>query len=217
MANGLEPKHPVEAIVFDLGNVLIEWDPRHLFRKIFAGDEAGMESFLSIVPTTEWNEQQDRGRPWSEAIAEAVARHPEHESSIRAYRERWGETIPGAMEATVEILRQLKSLGFRLFALTNWSAETFHIAEERFSFLTWFEGIVVSGRERLMKPEPAIFKLIASRYHLRPAATVFIDDSVRNVEVANSERFVGLHFRGPRQLRAQLRELGIAIPEAADE
>lgn len=210
----LQSPRVVDTVIFDLGNVLIQWNPRHLFTKIFGADEAAMEHFLSEVCNTEWNEQQDRGRPWKEAIAEAVARHPAHESNIRAYFDRWAEMIPGEIEGTVKILEQLRDLNVRLLALTNWSAETFHIAEARFPFLSWFEGIVVSGRERLMKPDAAIFKLIIERYHLRPEATAFIDDSVRNVEAAEQVSLHGVHFRSADELRSQLRALGLSLPEA---
>jgi len=205
--------HCIDTIIFDLGNVLIQWDPRHLFRKIFGSDEVAMEHFLSVVCTPEWNEEQDRGRLWKDAIAEAVARHPEHESNINAYFDRWSEMIPGEVEGTVKVLAQLRSLGLRLLALTNWSAETFHIAEARFPFLNWFEGIVVSGRERIIKPDPAIFKLIIERYHLSPEKTVFIDDNVRNVDAAEREGLHGIHFQNADELVARLQELGVLLPE----
>ncbi|VVD90372.1 HAD family hydrolase [Pandoraea pneumonica] len=207
--------HEVDAIVFDLGNVLIRWDPRNLYRKIFGSDVAAMEQFLADVCNTEWNEQQDCGRPWKDAIDDAVARHPKHEANIRAYFERWSEMIPGDIAGTVDILKQLRSLDIRLLALTNWSAETFPIAQERFPFLGWFEGIVVSGRERMMKPDPAIFRLLIERHQLRPATTAFIDDSLRNVHAADHEGLLGIHFTSPDNLRTQLKALGVPLSEAA--
>ena len=203
----------IDTVIFDLGNVLIQWDPRHLFRKIFGSDDVAMEHFLSVVCTPEWNEEQDRGRLWQDAVAEAVARHPQHESNINAYFDRWSEMIPGEVEGTVKILEQLRGLNLRLLALTNWSAETFHFAEARFPFLDWFEGIVVSGRERIIKPDPAIFKLIIERYHLHAEKTVFIDDNVRNVEAAEREGLHGVHFQSADELVAQLRALRISLPE----
>ncbi|AJP59561.1 HAD family hydrolase [Pandoraea vervacti] len=205
----------MDTVVFDLGNVLIEWDPRNLYRKCFGGDEAAMERFLAEVCHTEWNEQQDRGRPWKAAIDEAIARHPDHEANIRAYFERWTEMIPGDISGTVDILAQLRERHFRLLALTNWSAETFPIAQARFPFLGWFEGIVVSGRERMIKPDPAIFRCLIARYHLRPESTAFIDDSLRNVDAARREGLAAIHFRSPAELRKQLKALGIALPDAA--
>jgi 2-haloacid dehalogenase len=201
----------IDTVVFDLGNVLIQWDPRHLYRKIFGADEAAMEYFLSEVCTMAWNEQQDRGRPWEAGIAEAIARHPAYAPQIRAFYDRWEEMIPGALEDTVDILRQLRTLNLRLLALTNWSAETYHFAEARFPFLSWFEGIVVSGRERLVKPEPAIFQLLIQRYHLRPETTAFIDDSLRNVAAAQGEGLQAIHFHGAGALRLQLQALGIPV------
>lgn len=172
-----------------------------------------MEHFLAEVCNAEWNERQDGGRSFAEGIAAAVARHPEHEAHIRAYHERWDEMIPGAIEGTVEILAQLRTQDVRLLALTNWSDETFHFALERFPFLAWFEGIVVSGRERLVKPDPAIFQLLIERYQLRPRSTVFIDDSIRNVEASNAAGMHGIHFQDAAGLRHQLRALGIPLPD----
>ncbi|MBV7537678.1 HAD family phosphatase [Duganella sp. sic0402] len=202
----------IDTVVFDLGNVLVHWNPRHLFRKIFGEDEPAMEHFLSEVCNAEWNEQQDCGRSWEDGIAAAIAQHPAHEPYIRAYFDRWEEMIPGAIDETVDILAQLRALNVRLLALTNWSHETFPIAQRRFPFLTWFEDIVVSGHERLVKPDPAIFQLLIDRYKLRPESTVFIDDSIRNVEASISEGLHGIHFRSASELRAQLRDLGIPLP-----
>lgn len=204
--------HSIDTVIFDLGNVLIRWNPRNLFRKIFGADEAAMEFFLTEVCNTEWNEHQDRGRPWKDAIAEAIKRHPGHEANIRAYFDRWEEMIPGAIEETVVILEQLRKLNVRLLALTNWSDETFHIARARFPFLDWFEGIVVSGRERLTKPDPAIYKLIIERYQLSPASTAFVDDSILNVEAAAREGMSAIHFQGADDFRAKLQDLGILLP-----
>lgn len=203
---------PVHTVVFDLGNVLIRWDPRILFKKMFAEDEAAMEHFLTQVCNSEWNEQQDRGRPWKDGIDLAIQEHPSHERHIRAFHERWEEMIPGAIDETVAILAELRALNVRLLALTNWSDETFPIALRRFPFLAWFEGIVVSGRERLVKPDPAIFRLLIERYQLVPASTVFIDDSIRNVEASIKEGLRGIHFEGADDLRARLRALGLLLP-----
>jgi 2-haloacid dehalogenase len=203
----------INTVIFDLGNVLIRWNPRNLFRKIFQNDEAGMERFLTEVCNTEWNEQQDRGRLWKDAIAEAINRSPSDERYIRTYFDRWEETLGGAIEETVTILEQLRDLDIRLLALTNWSGETFHVAEANFPFLTLFEGIVVSGRERLIKPDPAIYQLIIDRYKLNPASTVFIDDTLHNVDSAVREGIHGIHFKGADDLRIQLKALGIVLPD----
>lgn len=142
-------------VVFDLGMVLIEWDPRHLYRKVFS-DEAKMEWFLAEVCSPAWNLEQDRGRTWDDAIAEAIGRHPEWGKEIRLYRSRWMEMVPGAIAGSVDILEQLHARGTQLYAITNWNGETFWETRERFPFLSLFKDIVVSGDENLLKPEPAI-------------------------------------------------------------
>ena len=164
------------AVVFDLGGVLIDWNPRHLYRSLFDGDEDAMEHFLATVTTPEWNLAQDRGRPFAVAIEELVARHPDHETMIRAYWGRWREMIKGPFVDTVAVLADLHERGIPLYALTNWSAETFAMARHQFEFLGWFEGIVVSGQERMAKPDEAIFRLMLERYGLDPERTVYIDD-----------------------------------------
>lgn len=209
------PGSAVDTVVFDLGGVLIDWNPRHLYRKLFGADEAAMEAFLAQVCHAEWNERQDRGRPWAEAVAEAVARHPAHESHIRAYHERWEEMLGGALDDSVAILRELQACGVRLLALTNWSAETFPIAERRFDFLQCFESIVVSGREGVMKPEAEIFRRLVERHRLEPSRTVFVDDVPRNVDAAHAYGLRALRFTDAPRLRADL--IGLGLPLRAAE
>lgn len=197
---------PIEAVVFDLGGVLIDWNPRHLYRSLFE-DEAEMEAFLRDVCSPAWNLEQDRGRPFAEAIELLSAEFPAYATLIAAYFERWPEMLRGPIDDTVEILRELRDAGrVRLFALTNWSAETFHHALERFSFLEWFDGIVVSGREGLVKPDPAIYRLLTDRYGLDPGRTLFIDDVERNVEGARTAGLQAIHFECPAALRRELQE-----------
>ncbi|QMV74645.1 HAD family phosphatase [Comamonas piscis] len=205
--NGLQ----IDTVIFDLGNVLIQWDPRHLYRKIFGPDVAAMEAFLAEVCSPDWNERQDQGRPWREGIAEAIERHPSQEANIRAFYDRWEEMMPGANDEVVDLLRELGQGHLRLLALTNWSTETFPIAQARFDFLNWFEGIVVSGHERLVKPQADIFELTIQRFGLIPTSTLFIDDSLRNVEAARRAGMNAIHFVGVDDLRARLREVGLAI------
>lgn len=200
------------AVVFDLGGVLIDWNPRYLYRKLFPGDEAGMEAFLADVTTAEWNVEQDAGRPWEEAVAALAAEHPEKRELISAYWLRWGEMLGGAIEPTVAILDELRQTGVRLFALTNWSAETFPIARPRFPFLEWFEGIVVSGEVRAAKPDERIFSHLVERFGLEPASTIFIDDSEANVEAATALGFQTIRYEDPDQLRARLVELALLEP-----
>nr|WP_269822170.1 HAD family phosphatase [Aggregatibacter actinomycetemcomitans] len=187
---------------------MVDWNPRHLYRKIFSND-AEMERFLAEVCNSEWNARQDAGRSWSEGVAEAVKQHPQYEAEIRAYHERWTETLNGAIDDTVALLEPLKRSGVRLLALTNWSNETFHFAEERFPFLTEFEGILVSGYERLAKPDPRIFNLLIERYHLNPQHTVFIDDNLRNVEGARNFGLHTLQFTHAQKLKQDLITLGV--------
>jgi 2-haloacid dehalogenase len=199
-------------VVFDLGGVLIDWNPRYLYRSLFGGDDEQMEWFLANVTTPEWNSEQDRGRSWDEAVSTLVALHPDRADLIRAYHERWTEMLGGAHEDTVAVLERLRSTGVRLFALTNWSAETFVHAAERFSFLAWFEGVVVSGQERLAKPDPRIFQLLLDRYALDPARVVYIDDHAPNVEAATALGMDAIHFTDAQRLEAELQQRGLLAP-----
>jgi 2-haloacid dehalogenase len=201
----------IDTVVFDLGNVLIDWNPRHLYRKLFGNDTQGMEHFLSEVCNAEWNERQDAGRTWQEAIDEAIARHPDHADLIRAFHERWDEMLGGPIWESIALLEELRAGGTRLLALTNWSRETFPIALERYEFLSWFEGILVSGHEGLIKPDPAIFRLLISRFDIDISRTLFIDDNMRNVEAARQVGLHAIHFTGAATLRAELKELGLPV------
>ena len=198
----------VDAVVFDLGGVLVDWNPRYLYRKIFS-TEAEVEDFLARVCTAEWNQEQDRGRPWAEAVKLLQAQFPQHADEIAAYHLRWPETLNGELPESVTLLEQLRSEPVRLLALTNWSAETFPVARERFAFLQWFEDIIVSGEEKVIKPEAEIFGLLVRRHGLMPERTVFIDDSLRNVEAARALGFRGIHFTGTDSLRNGLQALGL--------
>lgn len=198
----------IDTVIFDLGNVLIGWDPRQLYRQLI-DDEARMEWFLREVCNSEWNEQQDAGRPWTEATAVLRARFPEHAEWIDAYHLRWRETLLGPIEGSVALLEALKARGMRLLALTNWSQETFPIARQLYPFLQWFEGIVVSGEERLVKPDPRIFQRLLQRYAVDPATALYIDDSARNVAAAQALGMQAWWFQTPEGLRAHLLEWGL--------
>ena len=198
----------ITTVVFDLGAVLIDWDPRHLYRTLI-DDPDEMERFLAEVTTATWNHEQDRGRTWADAVAELVALHPEHADLIRAYHERWADMLGGPIDATVEVLAELRDAGVALYALTNWSSETFPIALERYPFLGWFRGIVVSGDVGAAKPEPAVYQELVTRYGVVPAETVFIDDQPRNVEAARALGFRGIRFTDAPALRAELEALGL--------
>ena len=202
-------------VIFDLGGVLVDWDPRHLYRRLFPGDEAGMERFLAEVCTNEWNLQQDAGRSWAEATALLRAQHPGQEALVDAFHLRWPEMIRGAIDGTVEILRELREGGVPLYALTNWSAETYPAAEERFDFLGWFRGVVVSGREKLIKPDPRIYRLLLDRFGVDPRQAVYIDDNPRNARAAGDLGMHGIHFTSPEPLRAELVALGLPVTPPA--
>jgi 2-haloacid dehalogenase len=195
--------------IFDLGGVLINWDPRHLYRRLFAGDEVAMEEFLATVCTDEWNLQQDAGRSFAEAEAAAIALHPHQRELITAWCRHFDEMIPGAVEGTVAILDELRRRKVPLYALTNWSEETFRSQPARFPFLHWFDGIVVSGREKLVKPDPRIYNLLLKRHGVDPNRAAYIDDVRANAEAATALGIHGIHFRSPDQLRGELRSIGL--------
>ncbi|MBM3545882.1 MAG: HAD family phosphatase [Alphaproteobacteria bacterium] len=194
-------------VVFDLGGVLLDWNPRYLYRKLIP-DEAECERFLAEVCHPEWNIAQDGGRSFADAKAEAIARHPDKADLIRAWLPRFAEMIPQAVQGTVDILERLHASGVPLYALTNFSRETFPPTFKRFAFFQRFRGIVVSGDERMLKPEARIYQLLCSRYGVRPEDAVFIDDSPKNAEGATAVGIHGIHFRNPAQLEQELRSLG---------
>jgi len=171
-------------VVFDLGGVLLEWNPRHLYRKPFAGDDAAMEAFLGSVCTEAWNERQDAGRSFADGVAELLPKYPQHARLIEAFGARFGEMIPGAIEDSVAVLHELKRAGVPVYALTNWSSETFPPQRQRFAFLALFDGIVVSGDEGVIKPDPRIFRILLGRYGIAPGDAVFIDDAPANAAAA---------------------------------
>ena len=193
-------------IVFDLGMVLIEWDPRHLYRNVF-DDPAKMEWFLANVCNHDWNLRQDGGRSFDDGVAEATARYPEYATEIAMYRDRWMDMVPGAIGGSVKILEQLHEKGVPLFAITNWNGDTFRATRERFQFLNLFRDIVVSGDENIIKPDPAIFHLLAKRSNIDLTESLFIDDSLKNVEGAEAVGMKGHHFTSPESLRATLEKL----------
>ena len=194
-------------VVFDLGNVLIPWDPRNLYARLL--DRPAMERFLAEVCTPAWNLELDRGRPWTVAVAELVARHPGHAALIRAYDERWEEMLGEPVAGSVALLEELHAAGTPLYALTNWSAEKFRVARARFGFLGRFRDIVVSGEVGLVKPDPAIFRLLLDRHRIAAGDCVFIDDSADNVAAAAALGFHAIRFTDPASLRADLEPLGV--------
>jgi len=201
----------VDTIIFDLGGVLIDWNPRYLYRKIFKTEEE-ITWFFENVCTPAWNDEQDAGRSFAEATEELVLKYPEYEVAVRAWYGRWQETIEGSLPDTVAILQQLKEQkNHRLYALTNWSAETFPWALEKFDFLHWFEGIVVSGMEKTRKPFPDFYQILFNRYNVDPARAVFIDDNIKNVIGAQAVGMRAIHFQSSAQLRQELDQLGVRL------
>lgn len=199
----------IDTIIFDLGAVLIDWNPEYLYRKIFP-DEQKMHYFLNNICTPEWNLQQDGGRSWTEATALLLEDHPEYEYEIRSFRDRWPEMLKGAIAGSVELLEELEAQDrYRLLALTNWSAETWPYAWEQFEFLRIFEGILVSGQENLKKPDPEIYQLLIDRFAINPEKSLFIDDNPRNVQSARAMSMHALQFVSPEKLRKTLHEASI--------
>jgi 2-haloacid dehalogenase len=196
------------SFVFDIGNVLLRWDPRHLYRKLF-DDPGRMEWFLANVCTPEWNLELDRGHPFSTGIVRLIARHPEWAAYIRAFDERWDEMVPGVIEANVTLLEELHAGGVPLYAITNFSREKFASARQRHAFFSLFRGIVVSAHEGLIKPDPAIYRLFLDRYGLTAQACVFIDDSEANVDGARAVGMQAIHYQEPMDLGQKLGHFGI--------
>jgi 2-haloacid dehalogenase len=199
----------INTIIFDLGAVLIDWNPRYMYRTLFS-DEADMEKFLADITTSDWNEEQDAGRSLQEGTDLLVSKFPEHEHLIRAFYGRWDEMLGEAFHDTVEIFRQLKESGkYRIYALTNWSAETFPVAFERFEFLKWFDGIVVSGAEKMRKPTPDFYHILLNRYHVKAGEALFIDDNYRNILAAEKLGIQCIHFTSAEQLEEELKKQGV--------
>ena len=195
----------INTIIFDLGGVLIDWNPRYVFHDDYFDSIEKRDYFFENICTSGWNENQDAGYPIAKATEERIALFPEWEKEIRDYYGRWEEMLKGPIDPAVEIFRQLKESGkYKLYALTNWSAETFPIALERFDFLQWFDGRVVSGEEKMRKPFPEFYRLLLLRYSVNPHQALLIDDSIRNIKAAEAIGIKGLHFVNPRQLKNDL-------------
>lgn len=211
MNGGVTPPAVVvpTVVIFDIGQVLIEWDPRHLYRDLFDGYDDLMEDFLERVCSPAWNLEQDRGRPWAEAVAQLTAEHPDCAELIRAYDEMWDRMVPGPVPGTPEILIALQDRGVPVYAITNFSVDKFALACRRFDFLNRFDGIIVSGQERLVKPDPAIYRLLLDRYGLEAGQCLFIDDNADNVESARSVGMLAHRFFGAEALRHDLEEFGL--------
>lgn len=197
-----------DTIIFDLGNVLIEWNPRHVFNEHYFDSPEKRDYFFTHICTDAWNEEQDAGRSIVEATEDLISKFPDWESSIRDYYGRWTEMIKGPIHGTVEILRQLKDSGkYQLYALTNWNTGLFEIALVRYNFLHWFDGRVVSGEEKNRKPYAEFYQILFDRYNVDPAKAIFIDDSLRNVKAAEALGIKSIRFTNPEQLKKELADL----------
>lgn len=199
----------IDTIIFDLGAVLIDWNPKYLYRKIFT-EEAEMHHFLEQICTPEWNAQQDAGRSWAEAVRILLDQYPDYQAEIEAYWHRWPEMLGGPIEGSVRLLKKIKTQNqHRLLALTNWSAETWPVALREYDFLHLFEDILVSGKEKLKKPDPRIYQLLIDRFAVVPEKALFIDDSMANVQKAREVGINALHYTSPEQLEEDLRKAGV--------
>lgn len=197
----------INTIIFDLGNVLVEWNPQYVFDNKYFGSSEKSEYFFKNICTSDWNEEQDAGRSIVEATQELVARFPDWEGPIRDFYGRWTEMLRGPIPGTVEIFRQLKdSKKYQIYALTNWQAGLFDIALVRYNFLHWFDGRVVSGEEKTRKPFPEFYNRLLHRYNVTPSKAIFIDDSMRNIKAAQELGINSIHFTTPEQLKDELKQ-----------
>ena len=202
----------IDTIIFDLGGVLLDWNPLYVYDEHYFESQEKRDYFFAHVCTGDWNEEQDAGKPISDATQELVARFPDWEQPIRDFYGRWTEMLRGPIDETVEILRRLKESGkYKLYALTNWQAELFQIALVRHSFLYWFDGRLVSGVEKTRKPFPEFYHLLLNRYKIDPANAIFIDDNLRNVAAGEAVGIKSIHFQSPEQLKKDLQQLEIDI------
>ena len=199
----------INTIIFDLGAVLIDWNPHYLYHKLFTKKEE-MHYFLNNICTSNWNEEQDAGRSLQEGTEILVQQFPEYEANIRAFYSRWDEMLGEALWDTVELFKKLKESGkYKIYALTNWSAETFPIAQERYEFLNWFDGVVVSGAEKMRKPAPEFYQLLLNRYKVNVSDALFIDDNYRNILAAEKIGLSSIHFTSASALENELINYGI--------
>ena len=199
----------INTIIFDLGGVLIDWDPRKVYRTVFKTEEE-IDWFFENICTNDWNENQDAGYPIAKATEELVSKHPEWEKEIKAFYGRWVEMLGGPIQGTVDIFQLLKqNPTYKFYALTNWSAETFPIALDRFDFLQWFDGRLVSGEEKTRKPFPDFYQKLIEKFSIDTSRAIFIDDNLRNVKAGESLGLQGIHFTDPVDLKIKLIESGM--------
>lgn len=199
----------ITAIIFDYGNVLLDWNPRYVYRRYFPNDAEAMERFLHEVDFMAWNAHQDRGRPFAEGVAILSKQFPQYADLIHAYHEHWTDSIGEAFTGAVEILKQLKQAGYPLYGFSNWSAETFPYARAKYDFFDLFDDMVISGAVGFVKPEPEIYRIMLDKIQSPAQECLFIDDSLPNIQQANTMGFITIHFQSPAQLEDELKRLGI--------
>jgi 2-haloacid dehalogenase len=209
-SNENAPLSPPDVIVFDIGAVLVDWNPRYLFRKI-TQDEARIEHFLAYVANHIWHVRHDAGVPFAENRRGLIAAFPQWQAWIEAYGDRFFEMFGGPVAESVGILEEIRAAGLPTYAITNWPGETFSRSQELFPFLKGFQGVVVSGYEGVLKPDPRIYRLLFDRFRLDPARCLFIDDSPANVAGAEAVGMPAIHFTDPARMRADLVARGVPI------
>jgi 2-haloacid dehalogenase len=200
---------PIKAIIFDFGNVLLEWNPRYVYQRYFPNDPEGMEQFFQEVNFAEWNLQQDKGRPFAEGVAILSEKFPHYAQLIQAYHDNWTDSIGAAYSGTIEIMKQLKKAGYPLYGLSNWSAETFPFAREKYDFFDLFDDFVISGDVGHVKPDPEIFQIMLEKIGRPAGECLFIDDALTNIRQAQKMGFATVHCQSPEHLAVVLHELNI--------
>lgn len=199
---------PITAIIFDLGNVFVNWDARNLYKRLLP-DLAAVDRFLEEVRFSEWNAHQDAGRPFSEGVRELTQQFPQYSSLIQAYDTHWSESLTGSNDETISIAHRLKKAGWKLYLLSNFSEEKFQLMREQYQFLEIFDDLIISGEHKMIKPDPAIFYLTLSRIQRAANECLFIDDSLKNIEAAKAIGFQTIHYHSPAQLLRELKNLSI--------
>jgi len=198
---------PIKAIIFDFGNVLLEWNPRYVYQRYFPNDPEAMERFFREVDFADWNLQQDKGRPFAEGVAVLSKQFPHYSHLIQAYQDHWIDSVGAAYSGTIEILNQLKRAGYALYGLSNWSAETFPFAREKYDFFDLLDDFVISGEVGHVKPDPEIFEILLEKIGRPAQECLFIDDSLINIDQAQKMGFAAIHFQSPEQLAVALHAL----------
>jgi 2-haloacid dehalogenase len=200
---------PIKAIIFDFGNVLLEWNPRHVYQRYFPNDPEGMEDFLEEVDFMNWNAQQDKGRTFAEGVALLSEQFPHYSGLIQAYHDNWRDSIGTSYTGTVKLLQELKQAGYPVYGLSNWSAETFPYARQKYDFFELLDDMVISGHVGHIKPDPEIFQILLEKIGRPAEECLFIDDSPTNIDQARKMGFQTIHFQSSEQLETELRELNL--------